>query len=450
MSCLHKVTAVSFIIFQVSIANSFSQTKITLQQAIDATMKNNLKLKQEMVNVNSDNLDVYQARMNVLPNLNLNLAESINFGRSLDYTTYSYVTQKTNLANGYLVANFTISQGLQKHNQILANQLSLQAGLSTVEKLKNDLKLQVVEDYLSILNGTDQLSTAKQQLQLANQQLKDATQNYNVGRKIGADISLAKSQAAKAELNITTIQNQLNNAILDISQLMGLPNASQISLSEPDNIDIAYQEKTATEVYDSAVQIFPEIKQADFARRYAEKQLSIAKGSLYPNLVMSGEVASNYSHIIGYNPSLFGGPQVNFLTQFKTNLYQYLSLNLSIPIFNNMNAQIGIKKAKLNLQSASINEATVKSNLFKVINQAIEDFNAANKTLTYTKQALSAATDTYTVIQKKYNIGQSTATELYQALSDMNQAQFDAIHAKYDFIFKTKIIDFYLGKSLID
>jgi len=429
-------------------SNSFSQINISLEQAIEKTLNDNLQIKQSLINSQIQGQVLRQARMGLIPTLNANVNESLNFGRSLDYTTYNYVTQKTNLANETLTANVTLFQGFQKINQISANKLLLQADQSATQKVKNDLVLNVVLSFLSALSGKDQLAAANEQLDLAQKQLDVATKSYSVGKKTSADVSTARSQVAKAELNITTIQNQMNNSVLDLIQLMNLPRGSKLALKEPTGDAVQLEERSTLDIYNKAIAMLPEAKQALFARKYEETQIKVVNGSYYPSLSLSGGVASNYSHVIGYNNPFFGSVQSPFLAQFKANLTEYIGVSLSIPILNNFSTQISVKKEKLNLESAILNEQSVKDNVYKAVNQANEDVNAAYKTYNYSKEAYSAAVETYQVTKKRYDIGSSSAVELNQALTDMNQAQFGLIHSKYDFIFKEKVVDFYLGKPL--
>jgi len=447
MNILSKFYLILFLLTISVTSKCFSQIDLSLQQAIETALKNNLQIKQSVVNEAIAQQGVRQAKANILPSLNANMNESLNFGRSLDYTTYNYVTQKTNLANETLTANITLFQGFQKVRQISANKLIVEADKSATQKVKNDLILNVVLSYLTILSAKDGLLAANQQLQLAQEQLDIAIKNFKVGKKMSADISVARSQVAKAELNITTIQNQMNNSVLDLIQFMNLPPNSKINLIEPQNDDNKFQEKSTFEIYNTALQSLPDIKQAILNKQYEEAQLKIMKGGYYPTIALSGGTSSNYSHIVGLNNPFFG-PQATFLTQFKTNLTQYVGLSVNIPIFNNLNTKISLAKEKLNLETALISEETVKNNIYKVINQANEDLHAALKTYSYSKEAYNSAIETYNITKKRYEVGLSNSIELNQAQNQMNQAQFDCIHSKYDFIFKSKVIDFYLGKPL--
>ncbi|EHQ25532.1 TolC family protein [Mucilaginibacter paludis] len=447
MSYCIKLFSITIYLLLIENLSAFSQVKLSLKQAINIALTDNLQVKQSQVTESIANQNFRQSKFNILPTLNANINESLNFGRSLDYTTYSYVTQKTNLANESITTSVTLFQGLQKINQIAANRLLFQSDKSATQKVKNDLMLEVINNYITILSSQDQLTAAQQQLDLAKQQLDVSTKIFNAGKKMASDVSVAKSQVAKAELNITTIQNQLNNSVVNFKQLLNLSPETKINLSEPKNDEVQFQEKATLDIYNKALHVLPETNKALYARLYAEKQVMIQKGAYYPSIVLSSGIASNYSHILGMD-SMFFTPQSRFLTQFKINLTEYVQVSLSIPIFNNFSTRINVKKAKLDLESARLDEETTKNEIYKVVNQANEDLTAAKKTYEYSKEEYNATLDTYNTMYKRYLTGLSNPIDVNQAQNEMNSAQFDLIHAKYDLLLKSEIIDFYQGRSM--
>jgi outer membrane protein len=427
-----------------------SQSKITLQDAINYTLQNNLQLKQSLVTEMSNKLDILQAKQNLYPNLNVGLATNLNFGRSLDPTTNIYLTQNSVSATENMASNVTVFQGFAKINQIKQNKLILESNKSSTQKLRNDLTLQVVATYLSILSNEDQLAAAKSQYDLGVEQLDVANKNFSVGKKMLADLSLAKYQIAKSEVDLTTIQGQINSSRITLLQLMNMNLDAKPVLEKP--IDNYYntQSKSVKEIYDYAIKNLPEIKLAQYAKQAAIKGVKIAEGGYFPTLTLSGVVASNYLRELQNQPEsiLFSVPSASFSSQFHANLYEYISLNLNIPVFNNLSTKIAVRKAKLSLESAEISESIANNTLYGVISQAYDDLQGANKNLTSSQKSYESASESFHVIQKRFLNGLSNSIDLNQAQNDMNQAQFKLIYAKYDLIFKMKVIDFYLGKPL--
>ncbi|MFC0513721.1 TolC family protein [Mucilaginibacter angelicae] len=425
-----------------------AQLKISLQEAIELAKKNNLQLKQSENDVSVAYQNKRQAKLDVYPNLNAVTGANLNFGRSLDPASYTYVNQQTVSSSTNITTSFVVFQGFQKSNLIKENDYLWESSKSATKKVENDLVLTVVATYLNILALKDQLDAANQQYQLTQQQFEFEKKNYLIGKKVTADLSRVKFQEAKAQLNLTTIQNQLNNQKLELLQLLNLEPGIKVQLISPtDAINQSYKDSVAT-IYKVAVNSLPEIKQADYARLAATKAIDVAKGGFYPKLIFSASMASDYSRGLQSNLITFDFAPNNFFAQSRRNLYEVLGLNLSIPVFNNSISKINLSKAKLNLRSAELNESIVKSNLYKVINQAYGDADASEKNYETAQKAYESTKETFDVIQKRYKVGLSNSLDLIQAQDDMNTAEYSLIRAKYDMIFKRKILDFYSGKPI--
>ena len=426
---------------------SQAQTRINLQQAIDSATKNNLQVQQAILSENNSVLDVLKSKSSLYPNLNVNVSSNLEFGRNLDPTNYLYVNQTTVSSAENIVSTVTLFQGFEKLNQIKQNKLILESSKSAVQKIKNDVTLQVVATYLNILKFKNQLIAAQQQNKFAIQQLDYENKNFNKGKKILADVSRAKFQLSKTEVDIANIQNQINNSTVDLLQLMNASSNLKLDFEEPLDNNIEVLKRSIEDIYSYSSKILPEIKQAEFSKQAAMTQIKIAKGNYYPILTLTGAVATAYSRQLNA-PLLFLNSSYPFFRQLNTNLYEYFSVNLSIPIFNNLNNKIALSKAKNAFYSASINEQQVKNAVYKIINQAEGDLETSLKNYTTSQKANESATETFKAISKRYQSGLSSSLDFTQAQNDMNSAQFTLIHDKYDLIFKSKVIDFYLGKPI--
>jgi len=446
----HFFSAVIFLIsIQITTAPIYAQTKVTLQGAIDLTLKNNLQIKKAVLGVVADSLDVLKAKVSIYPNLNASISGNQYFGRSLDPTTNLYLTQNAFSSTDNLASNVILFQGFQKINQIKQNKFILESNKSNIKKLKNDLTIQVISNYLAVMNYTDQLLTAKQQNELAKQLLDIESKKFDAGKKSITDLSKAKSQVTKTEVNVSTIKSQLNNSIIELKQLMNEDPNVTLEFVEPTGNTLSPKEHAVAEIYKYAVSVFPEIKKAEFLKQSAEAGLSIAKGGYYPAISLNSVVATNYLYQYHFTPSLFGPySQSPFFKQLHSNLYGYIGLALNIPIFNNLNVKMAVKKAKLDLEGVTIDEQIAKNNLYKIIAQATSDLEAAEKNYADAQQSVATAKDLFNVMQRRYQSGSSNSFDFNQAQNDLNTAQFTLIYDKYDLIFKEKVIDFYSGQPI--
>lgn len=482
-SIRYSVLFVFLAIFQTSFAQDTLQKqnaqrapqKISLQRAIELTLQNNLQIKQVKLNELLSDEILNQSKINLLPTVNANSNLNFNFGRSIDPLTNQFVNQSVTSTNGNLFASVTLFQGFQKLNQIAQNKLQLEADKSNTRKIQNDLSLSVVTTYLQVINSQDVLAAAKQQLAISNQQLDREQKFFDVGSRTLADLSQAKATVATTELDVTNAQNQLDLAFLNLSQLMELDPSVPFKIEKPDveeigKVNTAY---SATEVYQSAVKNYPDIKLAEFNTLALSKAVAVARGNYYPVLTLQGALGSGYSNgrqrvvnsspdgttspigvVEGTNQPVVTPNFINlfeitpFQTQLDENLNQSISFGLNIPLFNGFTARSSVRRAKITLQNAEAQERLAKNNLNKIINQAVYDLRAAERRFYSAQTAFQSSRDAFNVIEQRYNVGLINSLDFNQAQTELNQAEFDVIQARYDLIFRSKVIDFYLGNPL--
>ncbi|TBO40989.1 TolC family protein [Pedobacter kyonggii] len=431
------------------VALSFSQKikaqeVISIQQAVENTLKNNLNIKQAAFSASLSEETVRQSKNALLPTLNGTINQSMQWGRSQQVSGLFENTQNYNLSPN-VSTNVSLFEGGTKLNQIRQNKILLAANETNVEKVKNDLILQVVTAYLQVLNNEDQVKATKQQLDVANSTLKREQALLDVGNKTLADISQAKSQAATAELNLTNAQNQLTISYLTLGQLMEIQPPMTFKVQPPlvnemGNIQTTY---VPTDIYNQALATFPDIKLAELNSKAAEKGIAVAKGGFFPQISLGAGLGSAYYY--QFNSSF---PMSKFTNQLSDNFGQYVSMGISIPIFNGFTTRSSVRKAKINWMQRKTDEQLSKNNLIKVINQAVADLSAAQSRYSSTQNAFQAQKDAFYVIDQRYNVGLVNSLDYSTAQTNRNKAEIDFILAKYDLLFRAKVIDYYLGKQI--
>lgn len=442
-----KYSAACLCMVLLASTKGFAQRLIPIRTAIDQALENNLQVKQAQFQYALSEQDLKQAKMDLYPTLNAGANGGFNWGLSFDQTAGRLVTQSVNSAGGRISSNVDLFSGFQRINQIRANRYQLMADESNAERVKNDLILSVVTTYLEALTNQGLLEASEQQLTLSRQQLEVVEANFEVGNNTLADLSQAKSQVATDELNVTSAQNAYEISVLNLKQLMEMDPAVEIELETPQVPDVGMIESNylATQVYQEAVFNFPDIRQAEFNSLVAEKNIDIAKGGFYPTLSMNGGFGTNYS---SQAVDFITGQQLPFGDQLRRNTSQSIGFTLNIPIFNNLRTRINVAKAKIGYQNALTNEQLAKNNLNKIVNQAVLDLRASEKRYHSTETAFESARDAFEVIQQRFEVGLANAIELSTAQTNRNRAEFDEIQAKYDLIFRSKVIDFYLGNEI--
>jgi outer membrane protein len=423
-----------------------AQETITLPQAIDRMLQNNLNIKQGALNVATSDVNLRQSRAALLPNLNATNSNNLSFGRGLDQTSFQIVNQKLYQGSGSIGTSVDLFGGFAKINQIKQNKILLEADQSNVEKIKNDLTLDVVVAYMQVVYNEDLLKASKEQLAVSEQTLKREDALLEVGNKTMADISQAKAQVSTSELNVTNAQNDLSISYLTLAQLMEMgTDTATFKVVAPTVSEIAVAETNyeVNEVYNQALDNFPDIKLATLNTLAAEKGIAIAKGSLYPSISLNAGLGSSYSYIF---KTL--APQDDFSTQIDDRFNQYIGLSLQIPIFNGLTAKSNVKRAKITYQNYKIQEQLAKNNLNKVIAQAVMDLKAAESRYRSTQNTFNAQRDAFNVNEQRYNVGLVNSLDYNTAITNRNQAEIDFIQAKYDLVFRSKVIDYYLGKQI--
>ena len=473
-----KVTVLCFLILSAFSFTVKAQQVISLQKAVDLALANNLTIKQAQFTEALATQDVNQSKYNLLPSANANPTAGYGFGRSPVSGSYTYANQTIFNVSGTASVQFILFQGGQLRNQILVNKLILDADKTGTAKVKNDLVLNVVTDYLLILTNQDLVAAAKQQIDISKITLDRVQKNFDAGNQTLADLSQAKAGLSTAEFNLTTDQNQLDLSILVLKQYMEMDPNTDIKIEKPDiskltDIRTVYD---ANEVIKTALTVNPDVHLAEVQQATYAQAIKVAKGNYYPSLGLYGNLGSNYSsaqepfRFVGSTDPAFApigtvkntGDVVQSLTkvtqpiysyysftnQFKDNFNQSIGVSLQIPIFNRYTARTSVRKAKLNYENSQVATQLAKNNLSKTIIQAVLDLNAAVKKYQSATQTYQADKDAFNVIQQRYNVGLVNSLDYNTSLTNYNTAQNNMIEAKYEVVFRSKVIDYYLGNQI--
>jgi outer membrane protein len=458
--------------------NAYAQEVITLQKAVALALERNLTIKQAQITEKLAAEDIEQSKYNLLPSLSANPTAGFGFGRSPVSGAYAYANQTIFNINATASAQVTLFQGGQLRNQILENKIILDADKTSTAKVKNDLILNVVVDYLQILTNQDLVTADQKQINIAQITLDRTQKNFDAGNMTLADLSQSKAGLSTAELNLTTAQNQVASSILTLKQYMEMGPDSDITIERPDISKIT-DVKTlfdADEVIKTSMGVNPDVRLAELQQQSYLQQIRIAKGNYYPQLFLYGSLASYYSsaqnqfRIVGSTPLAYetigtvqGTGQLvqsvqevtnpiygsySFTRQFDDNFNQSVGISLQIPIFNHFTARTSVRKARLNYEYAQVSTQLAKDNLSKTIAQALLDLKAAEKSYVSAQQTYQSNKDAFNTVQQRYNVGLVNSLDYNTSLTNYSKAESDMIEAKYTLIFRSKVIDYYLGNPI--
>jgi outer membrane protein len=424
----------------------------SLEDCVMYAYENNISIQQQLLNTQyNDNL-LRQSKINQLPNLNASLNQNFLFGRSLDETTYRYTeNQKTITSNVNVASTVTLFQGLQQRNTIQQNEFNLLASLQDLEKLKNDISMLLASGYLQILFNMEILEVAEIQYETTQQQVERTSKLVEAGSLARGSLFEIQAQAATEELNVIEAQNALDISYLTLTQMLDLDSVGTFEIEIPEFGDVARDpiQLTVEEVYREGIDVLPRIRSAELQVKSAEEGLSIAQGGRSPSLIMRGSYATGYSDARQFlniadpeNPILEDYP---FWDQMRDNRNVALTLGLNIPIFNKTMISTNISNARLNVLNYELALETSKMDLYKSIQQAYADAKAARRAYLATETALVAMEESFKYTEEKYEVGLVNAVDYNIEKTRLTNTQSDLLQAKYDYIFKMKVLDFYRG-----
>ncbi len=421
----------------------------SLEQCISYALTNNLQVKQEQLNIDRSENALLQSKLDLIPDISGSGSYGINWGRSFDQANIQYVDTRNARASAGARASVPLFGGLQRQNTIKKNSIDLQAATQDVEKLKNDLSLNIAGAFLQILLDMENLQVAKGQLETTGRQLDKTKKLVDAGNAtIGAYLELQAQQATE-EVQLVTAQNKITLSYLNLKQLLDLQHDTTFRVGAPQLGELPEMVplQNVDRIFDQNAESRPEVKSAELRLKSAEKSLSIARGGYYPSLSLSGEIGTFFSDAT----KLFDGTNYytpSFGDQFKDNISSGVSLGLSIPIFNGWMTRTNVRNAKLSLRNSELQLQTIKNNLYKEIQQAETDAEAALKRYHASQKNVSALEESFRYVEQKFNLGMVDATDYNVAKNNITKAQSDLIQSKYQYIFQTKILDFYKGVPL--
>jgi len=433
---------ISAVVFMVGSFSANSQNVWSLQKCIDYALENNIQIKQQQLNTKFYENQVSQAKSNRLPNLNAQFGNDNSFGRSLTYdNTYKNVNSSS--ISGGASTNLTIFNGFQLSNTIDKQELDFQATLKDLQKAKDDMMLNIAGMYLQILFSEELVIVDEAQIEVTKQQLSRTQQLVEAGSLAkGAQLEI-EAQMAREELQMVNDKNNMQLSYLGLYQMLELPIAESFKIEKPvlPEIKANLTMANSIDVFNNAMNVRPEIQAAQLRVKSAEKDLEIAKGNQYPSLSFN----ANYYNLYNNKYTDLTGEKIAFGDQLKNNGRSSLGLTLGIPIFNRFQVKNGISNAEMQIQDYQYRLQTSSNTLRKEIEQAYTNALAALNRYMSTEKAVESMQEAFRYVEEKFNVGMVNSVDYNLQKNQLTSAQSQLLQAKYEYIFRTKILDFYNG-----
>lgn len=420
----------------------------SLEECIRYAIENNIDLKQKELERQNQEVTLHTSKYSWLPNLNASINENFGFGRS-ESKDGLIVDRNSANTSASIQLSMPIFDGFKIPNDIAARKLDLKASIETLNKAKEDLSINVASYYLQVLYNKEMLKIAELQVALSSEQVTKTEALYNAGKVPESQLYDMKAQLAKDEVTLTESRNNVKLALLDLTQALELErDGENFDVLEPETGDAVEQYMSSIippdQVYDYAVGVKPQVKEQEYLLESQKKMLKVAQAGYYPKLNFSAGYSNGYYHNFGdgdYNNAPFSD-------QLKNNGQKSIGFSLSIPIFNRFQVRNSVRSARIAIHNRELLMENSKKILYKEIQQAYYNATAAQEKYVSSDKSVDASKIAFSYAEDRYGAGKSTVFEYSEAKTKYAQSLAEQTQAKYNFIFRVKILDFYHGTPI--
>lgn len=430
-------------IIPLSVGNVQAQDKKwNLKECIDYAVKHNVEVKQGENQIKKLKVERSTLKNSFLPDLNAGASQKFAFGRSLNQEN-TYEDSNIQNTSFSLVTEIPLFRGFKTSASISQNKFDLLAAEANKELIENNLSLNVTGCYFQILLNKEIYRIAQEQIRLTKEQ-EDRTQLLiENGKAPQSQLYDVKAQLADDELSATEARNSLRLSFLELVQLMELQGSDYFDVDSLDEDVIEMEVLNPGNIYASALNCMPQIKQAYYSLQSSFKSVKVAKSGYYPTLSMGAGINTGY---------YYSGGAVNqsFNQQFKNNMQKSIYFTLSIPLFDRFSTRNQVRTARIEEDNARLSLENEKKSLYKDIEKAYMDAIAAFEKYESTTKAVTANREAHRYALEKYAAGKSAVYEYNEIKMKLADALSQQSQAKYTYLLKKRILAFYSCHSLAE
>lgn len=425
-------------------AQEINIQQMDLQTCIDIALENNLTLQRSQVNLATQEANLIGNQGQRIPTLSTGASTGYRWGRSINPVTNLFENNRIGNVNVFGNANVTLFAGQQISNSIKQNKTDIEAAKFNVKATENNITLNVINLFINVVFAKEQLKIAENQLATTKEQLTVTTKLVDAGSLPLANKLDIQAQNATNELEVINAFNTLRIAKLNLSQAMQLPFNENMDVVTPELSpeNIALTDRGVDEIFEVALELMPEIKAAELGIESAEMGVRIAKGGYMPTLGIGASAFSNYID------QFFMGERQAFTTQLKNNFSNSANMQLNIPILSNFRNRTNVQRARLQKRLSEIQDVETKNQLRQDIESAYTNANAARQSYQASLIRVSSLEESFRIAQQRFDAGAINFADYQLAQNNFFNAQADLVTSKYTYIFRVKVLDFYLGNPL--
>lgn len=465
------------------ISSASAQEKWDLTRAVEYALANNISVKQTDIQARLAALTHHQSRLNRIPSASLSGNFGVNSGRAVDPTTNLFTTDQLLFSGINFNSNVTVFNFFSLKNNIEGNRLEMEAATKNVDKIKNDIALNVATSYLLILTAMEQEKIAALSVRLTQENMDNTRRRVEAGALPELNLAELEAQLARDSTTLITAGASVRTNILQLKAILALDASAPFEIESPplDLIPVLPLAELQPEtIYNEAIVNLPQQQVNELRLRAGRYFVKAARGQMYPSISLFAGMGTQYSNNILYRPGqpvptgnfentpakvvidnqeyfiqspIFTTPspiayRVAVGTQFRENFRQNIGLQLNVPLFNSGLARTQWERSKLNISSLELTRdldlQTLKQNIYLSYNDAIaalQKFNAG-------KKGVETAEKAYNFAQKRYELGLLTTIDLLTNQNNLNRARVELSQAHVDYVFRLKVLEFYRGQGI--
>jgi len=418
------------------------QQKWSLQNCVDHALENNITVRQGKNTLLINEQDVAAAKGQFLPSLGANMGHGLTIGNA-EIFPGQFVDRTANSTNFGLGVNQTIFDGFRLTNLYRQSQIDLERNQLELSRIKDDISLNVVNAYLNVLFNKERLETAKSQYEFSSKLLSQVKELVDAGVQPKANVYDSEATLSIDSQEVTLAENNYNLALLTLSQLLQVPyEGFNVEIIDVDLPSVALLYKDVKPVLNYAMENRSEIKVAEKTIESAKLGSEISKSGFYPT------VSGGYSYSSNAFFSNLSEDEASFWDQMNNQKAHGFRLSVNIPIFSRFQNKTAVAKSKIREENSLLNLEQAKLDLESNIQRAYTDAQAGFKAYEAAKKSLESQSLAFDNSKNRFDLGVISSFDLEQARIKLINAQSSLTNSKYDFIFKTKVLDFYMGKPV--
>jgi outer membrane protein len=410
----------------------------TLGKCIDMALGRNIQVRKGTLTVQKAGVNLSQSKAQRLPSLSGSASQ--NFSWEKDPVTGSSSFSGSNSSSFSVYGGIDIFSGFRTANLIKQSELQIQSSGYALETIRESISLNVLDAYLQVLYAQERVNNSIKQIESTEEELRLAKERLELRVITAADYTQVKAQLSSEKLTLANARSQLSLTLISLKQLMELPADTAITLARPDLGQILNDHKMpdAASVFETALVIKPQIRNAGLNKQIAGLDRKIAESGYFPTLSASAGVSTAYS----------GLSDVSYMNQLNDGIRPTAGLTLSIPIYQRRQVKTNVETAKLNFNDAELSETDTRNQLRKSIEQACQDVLSARSEYAASLENYEAMKESIELSKEKFEQGIINSVDYMVSKTNLILAESQLLQSKYNLIFSYKVLDFYEGVPL--